>query len=76
MYVQITKILNNDTNRIFAIPFKAMYIFLRGIYSLKNNSAVYCQVFLAEVQCLQNQCIFALVFCYSISNNLPREKLQ
>ena len=38
---------------------------------------VYFQVFWVEVRHLQNQCIsiWALVFCYSISNNLPCKKI-
>ena len=37
--LQISKILNTDTNRIFPIPFKVMYILLGYTY-LRNNSAV------------------------------------
>ena len=71
--LQISKILNSDTNTIFPIPFEVM---LPLRYSLKNNFTVYCQVFWVEVWCLQNQCISisALVFYYCISNNLPHDK--
>ena len=31
MYLQISKILNTDTNRIFPIPFKVKYMFLRHL---------------------------------------------
>ena len=31
IYLQISKILNTDTNRIFPIPFKVKYMFLRHL---------------------------------------------
>ena len=40
--LQISKIPNTDTSRIFPIPFKVMHISLR-LYSLKNNSAVWVE---------------------------------
>ena len=38
--LQISKILNTNTNQIFPIPFKVIHIYLWDIHSLKNNTAV------------------------------------
>ena len=38
--LQISKILNTNTNRIFPIPLKVIHIYLWDIHSLKNNAAV------------------------------------
>ena len=66
--LQISKVLNTDANTIIPIPFKVKYI-----STLKY--LVY-RVFSIEARRLQDPCIsiWALVFYYCISNNLPREK--
>ena len=58
--LQINKVLNTDTNRVFPVPFKVMYISLRylSMHSLRNNSTVNRSGYLYEV----NQTFFLTNF--------------
>ena len=57
--LQISKILNTDTNRIFPIPFKVMYVTLR--HNFKNNSAVSRSSYLFEPKIFPSKCFFFLI---------------
>ena len=57
---RFSKIVNSDTDRIFPIPFKVLYISLR-YYSSKDNSGVHASIYL---QWVGKKILLHMLFCF------------
>ena len=62
--LQISKILNTDTNRVFPIPFKVMYVSLRYTQFEKQFRSKQIQLLVwGEPKIFPSKCFFFLIKC-------------